>query len=177
MLVKDKKSGFRMWVDRASGIGAKRGYTGFVARWGALFEDYKNDSASLLCMAALLLHRLLIGVFLGTMEATPDPDDIDTRYAQTTCLVLVTVALLGVVENLLADVSPLGGGTVVLVTLPHPASAIGATCVAVQVVLPILHEQHLAAKLAVHGGVVRARIKPGADDGHARGVAEARAEA
>ena len=45
-------------------------------------------------MSALLLHRLLIGVFLGTMDSRPDPDDVDTRHAQTTCLVVITVVLL-----------------------------------------------------------------------------------
>ena len=45
-------------------------------------------------MSVLLLHRLLIGVFLGTMQATPAPDDVDTRHLQTTCLVVITIALL-----------------------------------------------------------------------------------
>ena len=62
-----------------------------------LSQDYKNDSASLFCMSALLLHRLLIGVFLGALQSTPEPDDVDTRYLQTSCLVVVTIALLGYV--------------------------------------------------------------------------------
>ena len=41
MFVKDKQSGFNLWVDRNSG--GKRDYTGFTARWGALFEaNLKN---------------------------------------------------------------------------------------------------------------------------------------
>ena len=45
-------------------------------------------------MACLLLHRLLIGVFVGGMQASPDADDLRARYAQTTCLVVASLAFL-----------------------------------------------------------------------------------
>ena len=38
VLVRDKKSGYLAWMDRAGAVTNARGYTGFVARNGAMFE-------------------------------------------------------------------------------------------------------------------------------------------
>ena len=96
MLIKKKNSGLHLWVDRdaTSTSKKKRKYTGFVARHGAIFEDYADNTASLMCMAVLLLYRLLIGCFIGAMQARPDPNDVESRYLQTSALVLLSVCFL-----------------------------------------------------------------------------------
>ena len=44
-----------------------------AANPGALFEDFKARPASLAYMSVTLLHRMLIGTFVGALRATPRP--------------------------------------------------------------------------------------------------------
>ena len=90
--------GFHRWVDRDpkhKEHGNKHEfYSGFCDRYGAFFEDYKNKPACLYCMVFVLLHRLLIGVFIGAMASRADPEDLKTRRLQTAMLVAVSICFL-----------------------------------------------------------------------------------
>ena len=62
-----------------------------------MFEDHKNDPVALMYAAVLLLYRLLMGVFIGslaTSAATAEAQANDNRKRQTTALLLVSVCML-----------------------------------------------------------------------------------
>ena len=61
---------------------------------GELKSSVQTAPQRLLAICGCQILLLLIGVFVGGLQATPDADDRDTRYLQTTCLVLCSVAFL-----------------------------------------------------------------------------------
>jgi hypothetical protein len=95
-VLKSDVHGHQRWVDTWGGSGRTRNkYSGFVNKFGSLFNHHKSSSAALFFKPVKLVHALLVGVFIGAMDSRPDPDDHDHRHRQTSCLVVVSSAFLG----------------------------------------------------------------------------------
>ena len=100
IFVQDQKHGVWQWVDAEPEYldplhHHRRGfYSGFVARYGALFEDIKNTKAALFFTPVMFTHRLLVGLSIGA-GAAQRGHDVGDRQRQALCLFAVSFAYFG----------------------------------------------------------------------------------